>query len=30
MVGKDLKEEPPNTAGTIISEIEKFTGKFVV
>ncbi|CAH1723947.1 uncharacterized protein LOC114127356 isoform X3 [Aphis gossypii] len=24
IVGKDLKEEPPNTAGTVISEIEKF------
>jgi len=30
IVSKDLKEDPPNTAGTVISEIEKFAGKFVI
>jgi len=24
---QDLKEQPPNNAGTVISEIEKFVGK---
>jgi len=24
---QDLKEQPSNTAGTVISEIEKFVGK---
>lgn len=24
---QDLKEQPPNTAGVVVSEIEKFVGK---